>query len=175
MRVLHGLLVGLVAGAAALPGTAFAAGATVTVLPGTASPGTSVTITANGCGPGVTSATATSAAFPTPVPMSGLGGVLTASATIPAGTAAQGYTITMTCGSLTATTTLWVVAVSAPGAGTADDGQVQASGSPSVAPATQGPATGGGGTAHGSGALVLAAGVAAMTAGLVLAVRRRRT
>lgn len=170
MRLLSGLALGLAAGAAALPGVAGAApDVTIAVTPGAANPGTTVTITGS-CGTGVSSATVTSGAFPAPVPMAAVNGVLTAQATIPAGTTAQGYTVTITCpgGSLSASTTLWVISV------TTASAQAQSTPSAAPSPTGPGPATGGGGTSGDRAAMTLAAGVAVLCAGLVLALRRRR-
>jgi hypothetical protein len=132
-----------------------ASGVFVTVNPSTVAVGKSVGITAS-CGEDVNDATVTSDAFDSKVTLTPMNGMLSATAAVPATTAPQGYTVTLTCASgNTATTTLWVVDNTAPSAG---------------------PATGGGGSAQRGGTLV-AVGLAVLLCGgvvAVAAVRRRR-
>jgi hypothetical protein len=167
--VVAGALGGLVLTGPAGPATA-APSASVTVNPATASPGSQVTVTGN-CGDGVAQATVASAAFPNPVTLAPAGGVLTGTATIPVGTVAQGYSVTLTCpGGATATTTLWVVSVAASIQATASPSpSPSASPSPSLSAAailpSQGPATGAGGMAGTGAWLILIGGLTALLAG----------
>jgi hypothetical protein len=123
-----------------------ASGVWVSVNPSTITAGFEVGITGS-CGENVNTASVASDAFTSPVSLTPVNGILSATTVISTTTKAQGYTVTLTCASgNTATTTLWVVNNATP---------------------TAGPATGGGATAHRGGTL-LAGGLAALGGAVVL-------
>lgn len=131
-----------------------ASGVWVSVNPSTITAGLQVGITGS-CGENVNTASVSSGAFTSPVTLTPTNGILSATTVVPATTKAQGYTVALSCASgNAASTTLWVVNNATP---------------------SQGPATGGGGTAH-RGGTVLAAGIAALFGSVAVgfSARRRR-
>jgi len=131
-----------------------ASGVWVSVNPSTITAGLQVGITGS-CGENVNTASVSSGAFTSPVTLTPTNGILSATTVVPDTTKAQGYTVALSCASgNAASTTLWVVNNATP---------------------SQGPATGGGGTAH-PGGTVLAAGIAALFGAVVVGfgARRRR-
>ncbi len=157
-RVLRAVAaLGLVVGAAlavATPAQA-ASGVWVTVNPSTVGAGLQVGITGS-CGENVNTASVSSGAFTSPVTLTPVNGVLSATAVVPSTTKAQGYPVTLNCASgNAATSTLWVVNNTTP---------------------SKGPATGGGGSSHDTGSTLLAGGLAALlgAAALGIVARRRR-
>lgn len=134
-------------------------GVWVQVSPSTVTAGYRVTVTAS-CVDNKQPRSMSSRAFPSPVRMRPVHGLLQATVIVPKATQPQGYTVTVVCDNRsTATTTIWVVSMATP---------------------TKGPATGGGGTAGsgGGGTVALGGGLAALTAGVglgVVAARRSRT
>jgi len=131
-----------------------ASGVWVSVNPSTITAGLQVGITGS-CGESVNTASVSSGAFAGPVTLTPTNGILSATTVVPQTTKAQGYNVALSCASgNAASTTLWVVNNATP---------------------SQGPATGGGGTAH-PGGTALVAGIAALFGALVVgfSARRRR-
>ncbi len=117
----------LAAGLALATPAQAASGVWVSVNPSTITAGFQVGITGS-CGENVNTASVSSGAFTSPVTLTPVNGVLSATAVVPTTTKAQGYNVTLSCASGNmATTTVWVVNNATP---------------------TKGPATGGGGATH---------------------------
>jgi len=140
--------------ALAAPAPAWAAEVFLEVNPSTVEAGQTVNLRAS-CDDNTRTARVESTAFAAPVTVEPRYGLLTATVTIPADRNAGDYSVRLTCtGGQAATTTLHVLIATRP---------------------TRGPATGFGGTATGDSArLLVGGGLAAVAAGLVLAMMARR-